>query len=141
VDPVHEGLHVTGSWLEAHRWEQATLRQLAQAELVISNPAFAIAREVVEMAWAVCPRAQVWILQRRTWHDQARADWFRDRQPDEINIGERLRFVRPDGSLVGDGTDNTIHTLYGFSPAYGKKRVGPHGGISRTLVRDKRRAA
>jgi hypothetical protein len=135
VDPVHEGLHKTGSWLEAHGWDHATLRKLAKAELVITNPAFSLAQQVVEMAWRLCPLAQVWIFQRRTFHDQARAQWFAEHQPDEINIGERLRFLRPDGSLVAEGTDNTIHTLYGFSPGRSRKRTGPHGGISRTLVR------
>lgn len=139
VEPAHSGVHRTMSWLDAlSSFDHGMLRKMTKVDLVITNPAFSLAQQVVEMAWAVCPNAQVWIFQRRSWHDQARAAWFCNHQPDEINIGERLRFLRPDGSPVAEGTDNTIHTLYGFSPSRSRRRTGPHGGITRTLVRERK---
>lgn len=136
VDPAHDGLHFTGSWLEAARsLSRKELRQLAQADLLITNSAFQITQEVVEVAWDLCPNAQIWILQRRSWHDAPRADWFADHQPDEVNVSPRIRFEWPNGKPVGGGTDNTIHTWYGFSPGASQPCAGPNGGISRTVTR------
>jgi hypothetical protein len=135
VTPAHEGMHLMGSWLEApQKLSQKERRHLAKADLVITNPAFSITQQVVEVAWELCPNAVIWILQRRTWHDQSRADWLADHQPDELNVSPRIRFLWPNGKLVGSGTDNTIHTWYGFSPGSRQPCTGPHGGISRTLV-------
>lgn len=133
LEAAHDGAHFTRSWLDDDF--PTDHGEIATAELVITNPAFSIAREVVERAWERCPDAEVWILQRRSWHDQARAEWFARHQPDEINLSPRVRFVWPDGTPVGDGTDNTIYTWYGFSPGRMQPCPGPHGGISRTLVR------
>lgn len=135
VQPAHEGMHLTGSWLEAATTlPRRERRHLAKAELVITNSAFSITQQVVEAAWELCPNATIWILQRRTWHDAARADWFADHQPDEMNVSPRIRFRWPNGKLVGNGTDNSIHTWYGFSPGSQQPCPGPHGGISRTLI-------
>ncbi len=136
VEPAHDGLHLTGSWLEAARsLSRKELRQLAQADVLITNAAFKDTQAVVEVGWELCPNAQIWILQRRTWHDAPRADWFADHQPDEVNVSPRIRFLWPNGKPVGGGTDNTIHTWYGFSPGAAQPCPGPNGGISRTVTR------
>jgi hypothetical protein len=144
VEPVpHALFHFHHSWLDGEPREKlarAELRRLAKAELVITNPPFSRAQEVVEAAWTLCPWADIWVLQRRSWHDQARDAWFARHQPDELNLSPRVRFEWPDGSLVGDGTDNTIYTWYGFSAAKKQPCRGPHGGISRTLLRADRAA-
>jgi hypothetical protein len=135
VTPAHGGLHLTGSWIEAATTlSRKERRHLANADLLITNSAFSITQQVVEAAWELCPNATIWILQRRTWHDAARADWFADHQPDELNVSPRIRFRWPNGKLVGNGTDNSIHTWYGFSPGSQQPCPGPNGGISRTLV-------
>jgi hypothetical protein len=135
VAPAHEGLHITGSWLGAmNTLSRRDRRLLAKADLVISNSGFEITQQVVEATWELCPNAVIWILQRRTWHDSARADWFADHQPDELNVSPRIRFRWPNGKLVGTGTDNSIHTWYGFAPGVLQPCPGPNGGISRTLV-------
>jgi hypothetical protein len=133
VPAAHPGLHLYASWTDAS-FDRKTRAALRKAELVITNPPFSLAQLVLERAWELCPDARVCILQRRTWHDQARAAWFARHQPDELNLSPRIRFVRPDGSLVGDGTDNTIHTWFLFAPGRAQPSDGPHGGISRTLV-------
>lgn len=136
VEPAHQGVHLSHSWLDEVT-DHGLMRKLAKAGLVITNPPFSLAQSIVEHSWAKCPEAIVVILQRRTWHDQARAEWFARHQPDEYNVSHRIRFLRPDGALVADsgGTDNTIHTWYAFSPGRRQPCPGPQGGISRTLVR------
>jgi hypothetical protein len=131
VPAAHTGMHVCRSFLDA-RQGRDFCTALARAEIVITNPPFSLAQAVVQAAWRLCPNANIWILQRRTWHDQARAEWFARHQPDELTIARRIRFRWPDGLLVGAGTDNCLHTLYGFSRARGAR--GPFGGICRTLV-------
>jgi hypothetical protein len=139
VEPVPEAwFHFHHSWLDGEpraKLSRAELRRLAKAKLVITNPPFSRAQEVVEAAWELCPWADVWVLQRRSWHDQARDAWFARHQPDELNLSPRIRFEWPDGTPVAEGTDNTIYTWFGFSAAKKQPCLGPLGGISRTLLR------
>jgi hypothetical protein len=135
VEPAHDGMHITGSWLEAAKsLSKSQRRELAKADLLITNSAFKDTQQVVEAGWELCPNAQIWILQRRTWHDEARAEWFADHQPDECNVSPRIRFLWPNGKPVGGGTDNCIHAWYGFAAGADQPCIGPNGGITRTLT-------
>jgi hypothetical protein len=85
------------------RWNRDVRRQLGEAWLCLSNPAFSIAKEVVEASWRHCPRAIVaMLLPSSFWGSQGRTPWLREHNPDIINIG-RCDFLRPDGSSAGPG--------------------------------------
>jgi hypothetical protein len=116
-----------GDWLSKPkhwRWNRDVRDRLSGAGLVVSNPAFAIARETVEAAWRHCPRAVVAMLLPARWyaHTKDRGAWLREHNPDRINIG-RCEFFRPDGSSAGDGDSTDYEWMI-----WGPDRQGPRGG-------------
>jgi hypothetical protein len=119
-----------GDWTadpDTWTWNRDVRRHLSKAGLVVTNPPFEHAMQIVEASWRGCPRAIVAILQRATWYEpttkrNARWPWLRDHNPDQITIG-RCEFFRPDGSSAGDG-DSASYTWY----VWGLDRKGPRGG-------------
>lgn len=116
-----------GDWLSrpTHwRWTRDVSERLVNAGLVVSNPAFTIARETVEAAWRHCPHAVVAMLLPARWyaHTKDRGAWLREHNPDRINIG-RCEFFRPDGSSAGDGDSTDYEWMI-----WGTTRQGPRGG-------------
>lgn len=106
------------------RWNRDVKARLAGAGLVLTNPPFSLAREIVEASWRHCPRATVAILQRSGFYEPTddRGDWLRAHNPDRIVIG-RCEFFRPDGSSAGKG-DSTAYEWY----VWGPNRQGPREG-------------
>jgi hypothetical protein len=110
--------------------------ELAAAPLVLTNPPFSIAIDVVEASWRLCPRAVVVVLQRQTWHEptEDRADFFRQHPPDIITVG-RCKFFGPDGRPVRDkygrpgGGDHSSYAWF----VYGPDRQGLAGGMARII--------
>lgn len=98
--------------------------RLADAGLVVSNPPFSLAMEIVQASWRHCPAAFVAMLLPARWYSPTakRGQWLRAHNPDRINIG-RCEFFRPDGSSAGDG-DSTDYEWY----VWGPDRQGPRGG-------------
>jgi hypothetical protein len=114
--------------------------ELAVAPLVLTNPPFSIAIDVVEASWRLCPRAVVVVLQRQTWHEptEDRADFFRQHPPDVITIG-RCTFLGPDGRTIrgkngkAGGGDSTSYALFVFGPDDGGNQQGLAGGMARII--------
>jgi hypothetical protein len=116
-----------GDWLSAAmhwQWNRDVRDRLPGAGLVLSNPAFTIARETVDAAWRHCPRAVVAMLLPARWYafTKDRGAWLREHNPDRINIG-RCEFFRPDGSSAGAGDSTDYEWMI-----WGPDRQGPRGG-------------
>jgi hypothetical protein len=116
-----------GDWTgspDTWTWNREVREHLQHAALVVTNPPFSAAIDVVEAAWRHCPHADVAILQRASWYEPTaeRGPWLRVHNPDQITIG-RCEFFRPDGSSAGKG-DSCSYTWY----VWGHERKGPRGG-------------
>jgi hypothetical protein len=121
------GADWTGDWTadpSTWTWNRDVQRYLAKAGIVVSNPPFEPAIDIVEASWRHCPDAIVAILQRATWYEPTieRAPWLMAHNPDQITIG-RCEFFRPDGTSAGKG-DTCSYTWYVFGP----NKTGPRGG-------------
>jgi hypothetical protein len=145
LDPRARAAMWLGDWRKSPatwrpRNDNARARQerlagdLAAAPLVVTNPPFSIACDVVEASWYNCPHAVVAVLQRQTWHEptEDRADFFTHHPPDVITIG-RCTFLGPDGRAVrgkngkAGGGDSTVYAWF----VYGPDRQGLAGGMAR----------
>jgi hypothetical protein len=115
-----------GDWTadpDTWKWNRHVRRYLRDAVLVASNPAFSIARQIVEASWVKCPNATTAVLVPASfWCSQGRTAWLRAHNPDILNIG-RCDFFRPDGSSAGPG-DSVDY----FWCIWGPDRQGPRGG-------------
>jgi hypothetical protein len=119
-----------GDWLSRQkhwRWNRDVRDRLPSAGLVLSNPAFTIAREIVDASWRHCPDAIVAMLLPARWYEntEGRGAWLREHNPDRINIG-RCEFYRPDGSSAGKGDSTTYEWMIWMPRAAGGQ--GPRGG-------------
>lgn len=122
VRPVG-GVDWLADWTDAGALADFQTTLLA-ANLVVTNPPFSRAVEIVEASWRRCPDAVVAILQRATWYEptQDRCAWLREHNPDQVTIG-RCEFFWPDGTSRGAG-DTCSYTWYVFGP----DGQGPLGG-------------
>jgi hypothetical protein len=142
ADPRARAALVHGDWTTnpstwSARWAPEMLRlYLRDASLVVTNPPFSIAIDVVEAAWRHCPGSVVAILQRQSWYEPTRdrGDFFLEHPPDVITIG-RCRFLGRDGRPVrgkngeaGSG-DSTSYAWF----VWGTDRQGLAGGMARII--------
>ena len=133
VRPVFD--HRAGDWFgkEADEYYLALSNPAEPVVAVVTNPPFRLAQEFVELSWRRFPKAIVIVLQRRTWRDEARKDFFRRHNPDEYTLARRVRFRWPNGEPVGKNgaTYSCAHTWYVFGPDCAA--TGPRNGLCRTL--------
>lgn len=87
--------------------------------LVVTNPPFSLAKDVVEASWNHCMGITA-ILQRSSWYEPTeerggfRKQFLQAHNPDQIVIG-RCKFYRPDGSSAGDG-DSCSYSWFVWGP-------------------------
>lgn len=111
-------------------------QELDYVRLVVTNPPFSRAVDVVRTAWQRHPGAIVAILQRQTWYEptQTRAPFFVEHPPDMVTIG-RCPFLRPDGRPVPNkagrrGSGDSAPCAWFV---WGPDRVGLAGGRTRII--------
>lgn len=94
-------------WVDDNGHVPVEIGQLVYgADIFVSNPPFSLAVQFVEGARAKCPDADIVILQRLGWIDEARESWLRAFWPDKYIIPRRVKFLRPsggyhDGAIAG----------------------------------------
>lgn len=120
------------------RWRRVAMFDRASSEvvsLVVTNPPFSRAVEVVEKAWQRHPDAIVAILQRQTWQEptDARRQFFIDHPPDVITIG-RCSFLDATGAPVRGktGAQGGDHASYAWF-VWGPSKLGLAGGMARII--------
>ncbi len=141
LDPDARASQWHGDFLESPitwRWRRKAMSGRGGNEaisLVVTNPPFSRAIEVVETAWKRHPEAVVAILQRQTWYEPtaARRQFFIDHPPDVITIG-RCSFLDGDGQPVRgkNGAQGGDHASYAWF-VWGLERVGLAGGMARII--------
>ena len=142
ADPRARAALVHGDWTAkpstwTARWPRNTLRlYMRDASLVVTNPPFSIAIDVVEAAWRHCPGAVVAVLQRQSWYEPTRdrEAFFREHPPDVITIGRCTFLGRLGRAIVGkDGKrwsgDSTSYAWF----VWGADRQGLAGGLARII--------
>lgn len=85
------------------------------ADIIICNPPFSLAQTAVEHFLRMS-KGHIFVLQRRTWIDQARASWLAEHTPDEYVLPRRIRFGQAGSSVAYKGTDNCAHSWYHWPP-------------------------
>lgn len=95
-------------------------------DVVFENPPFSKAVEAIRRLGdidGVRSRADIFMWQRITFIDEARASWLRDCMPDVYVMPRRVRHGRAQTGITYEGTDNCSHAWFHW-PAGRTARIG-----------------
>lgn len=93
-------------------------------DVAIFNPPFSRSKDAVHRLFDCAHDADIWMLQRRNWIDQARVPWLRKYVPDEFVLPRRIRFGQAASGKAYQGTDNCLHCWYHWPRRRRGRRVG-----------------